>query len=219
MALSGIKTLLFGQAASLYDQETKQEITLKVLIAEELSASASVTGYPVEADSDFKGDINDHVIKQPDIINLEAIFTDPNRFSITDRATIEDKLGRLRYWMEDGILLGYSGPCMSSLMRSVYQLTEEDLIITQMDAGRSIENGTATAVSITLQQVTIVTSELASIKLPQAVKAVAQKGTGAVATAEVAEENAGKGGFLDFLKDCLQSSGEAAGDGMVGGWY
>lgn len=211
-----LKSLIFGSPASLYDLETKQEVTLKVVTSESFSASAEPSSYPIEVSSDFTGDVSDHVKPAPDSFQIEAVLVDPHLLQLTDRKSIEAKIETLKYWMSSGILLGYSSPAMSSLTRSVYQYSEDNLILSSIDWSRSADNGTAVIISLSLRHVTVVQSETAEIKLPQAAKPVAQKGTGETETAEVDE----KKGFWSFLKDSLKASGEAASSGdMIGGWY
>lgn len=191
----GLLDALFGSPAVLYDQETRQKINLGVILSESFSLAVDTSSYPIEVGSDFTGEVSDHVQPVPDSFSIDIVLTDPHPVSIaffTDGRSVQEKLSLLEYWMKDGILLVYSGPKMGNIIQKVYQITENNLQLDSISGARSTDDGTAIQATLTLTKRTIVQAMFADIKLPQAAKPIAQKGTGTTASAEVPEPPAAK---------------------------
>ena len=189
-ALSAIKSLIKDEPAMLQDDENNR-VLLGPVRKESSTQTAKITNHAVLD----KQNITDHSQADPKRFMFSTFLVDDNdlagklvgaaisalKSAITGKKEdkekiVEEKIEQLELWKENGTPLKYTGPKISGIIETNYDISLDNMVIASLNYKRDESTGVGFDVSLTLQRVKIAEIAFIDIKLPQPIRRSRKKG-------------------------------------------
>ena len=192
--VSKVSDFLKNEKPCIFSEETGTSVILTPIMSQSKTGSVQVTDHAVEDGTT----ISDHVFKETELIELNAILSDSNDLlgqavdslkswigAGADSMSVQDKIELLEFWRDTGEIVTYSGPVWPGLFVTGYDMTKSSMLITDVSLSNTEETGSAVNIDISLKKVTIAEAVMKNAKLPTAARKVTKKGESSTQTEKV----------------------------------